>query len=538
VRNSPKLTVFSCTLLLCCNAAFAQGVSTDVEFIHPTFGAGAFTGVDVARNDEPMTVRAGLVAQYERLPVLIYNPDGYVIGAPVKNRAHVTLGTSVDLTETWAVHLAIPTAADWAGDPLDGVTGDGFGLGDMAVGARVSPVRVEAGQTAFSGGLATRLMLPIGRKEVFLGDRSVRVQIGLLASIALGPVEVATDLGALARQREETSRGFVAGSELLWGNALRVSLPKVTQSALYVQTLSRAGFANFLNQGGENAAEGIAGVQVDPNPEVRLDLGFGQGFTEGMGTTDYRVVGTVTLTRRPKTIEPVQAVVREPPPPLPPPPPVEILVDEPETGSEWEEGELARITANLDRIVIRDMLQFEVGNTTLLDASRPTLEAVAKILNDNASIGHLVIEGHASEDGDFNENYTLSLGRAEVIFREFLRAGLHPDRVSFRAMGEVEPLHLVNDTLTQDENDPLLARNRRVEFHIVYNYLDVMDIPERRNRGHREPWSGQPYKVIAPKMPVVKVSDDEKDKPIFEDEDEDIDFEDEDEDIEFDVRDE
>jgi hypothetical protein len=205
-------------------------------------------------------------------------------------------------------------------------------------------------------------------------------------------------------------------------------------------------------------------------------------------------------------------------------------------GDDWEEGELARITANLDRIVIRDMLQFEVGNTTLLDTSRPTLKAVAEILNDNASIGHLVVEGHASEDGDFTDNYALSLGRAEVIFREVLRAGVHPDRVSFRAMGEVEPLHLVSDDLSADENERLLARNRRVEFHIVYNYLDVMDIPERRNRGHREPWSGQPYDVIAPKMPVLEIPESEDDKPVFEDEDEDIDFDEDD--IEYDVRDE
>ena len=524
--------VLTCALLAS-PGALAQGVSTDIEFVRPTFGAGAYTAVDVAQSGEPMTARAGLVAQYQRVPVLLYNTDGFVIGAPVKNRAHMSLGGSLDLSKRFTVNALVPLASDWGGDPIDGVIGDGLGLGDLSAGARLSALAAEAGPALIRGGVSTQLLLPTGRKQAFLGDQSVRARLGLLASVELGPATLATDLGLLARQRLETDRGFVAGSELLWGSALAFELPEALRTAIVLQTLTRAGFANFLNQGGENAMEGIAGLQVAPTADLLLDVGFGQGFTEGMGTTDYRILAGVTFQRQPKADEPIETVVREPPPPQPPPPPIPVLEDPPAVEEDWEEGELARITENVDRIVIRDMLQFEAGTTTLLASSLPTLDAVGEILNDNASIGHLVIEGHASEDGDFGDNYTLSLGRAESVFRELLASGVHPDRVSFRGMGEVEPLRLTDASLSDEENERLAAANRRVEFHIVHNYLDVMEIPERRVRGHREPWSGQAYEVIAPRMPELPVPEPETDKPVFEEDDEEIDF---DEDTEYDVR--
>ncbi len=518
--------IITCALLAPGTRAQAQGVSTDVEFVRPSFGAGSFTGVDVARLDGPLTFRSGLVMQYERVPVLLYNPDGFVIAVPVKNRAHFNLGASLDINDLTTINLVVPMASDWGGDPIGGVAGNGFGLGDISVGLRLSPIQIESGGNAVRGGARAGVMMPTGRKQVFLGDKGIRGTIGLLASVEIGPVELATDLGLLGRTREETGRDLTTGSELVWGNALRVNLPEVTRTSINVQALTKSGFANFLNKGAENAVEGLFGVQVKATDFLSWDVGAGQGFTQGMGTTDYRFLTAITVRRTPNPEEKPEPIVREEPPPLPPPPPIETLVDEPEPEEEWDEGELARITADLDRIVIRDMLQFEVGRTILLEESRPTLEAVGAILNDNASVGHLVIEGHASEDGDYDANYELSLGRAEVVFRELLQVGVHPDRVSFRAMGEVEPLAMVDESLSDQENERQLARNRRVEFQIVHNYSDVLAIPDRRIKGHREPWSGQPYEVLRPKRPEIEVP------PV---DDSNHDFSEEAEDFEFDV---
>ena len=122
------------------------------------------------------------------------------------------------------------------------------------------------------------------------------------------------------------------------------------------------------------------------------------------------------------------------------------------------------------RIVIRDPIQFELGTAVILTESLPTLQAVADILVEHAEIGHLIIEGHASEEGTFEFNYDLSNLRARSMFKALIRAGVHPKRMSFRGMGEVEPVKLGSE---EDE----LSVNRRVEFHVLneagyQNYME------------------------------------------------------------------
>ena len=75
-------------------------------------------------------------------------------------------------------------------------------------------------------------------------------------------------------------------------------------------------------------------------------------------------------------------------------------------------------------------------------------------------IGHVVIEGHASEEGSHQYNYDLSNLRARAIFKALAEAGVHPDRMSHRGYGEALPKNL-------GEDEAALAENRRVEFHII-----------------------------------------------------------------------
>ena len=85
---------------------------------------------------------------------------------------------------------------------------------------------------------------------------------------------------------------------------------------------------------------------------------------------------------------------------------------------------------------------------------------VAKLINEDIQIGHLVIEGHASEEGSYGYNYDLSNLRARAIYRALVEAGVHPDRLSHRGYGEAIPIK-------SGEDEASLALNRRVEFHIV-----------------------------------------------------------------------
>src|SRR6185295_5328001 len=112
-------------------------------------------------------------------------------------------------------------------------------------------------------------------------------------------------------------------------------------------------------------------------------------------------------------------------------------------------------------------------------------------------IGHVVIEGHASEEGSYEYNYNLSNLRARSIYEELVKAGVHPKRMSTRGMGEVEPVALGSE-------EERLALNRRVDFHIVY-YIDSQDQAPHLQNQIVLPWNGE-NETVAPQdqLPVQK----------------------------------
>jgi hypothetical protein len=121
-------------------------------------------------------------------------------------------------------------------------------------------------------------------------------------------------------------------------------------------------------------------------------------------------------------------------------------------------------------------------------------------MNQNARLGHVVIEGHASEEGTYIYNYDLSIRRARSIWEEIIRSGVHPARLSYRGMGEVDPRKKGTD-------EAALAKNRRVDFHIIHRYSELDVLPEYPNN-IRLPWSGQPAQVKTPEDIERKMQED------------------------------
>lgn len=460
--------------------------SADIEFIRPTFGHGSFVGVDVPMTGGPLAFRYGLVTQYERAPLTLYNRVQEVYeGAIVTNRGAVSLGASLDLSERFSVNLMLPAAFNWGTQVLQ-FAADGFGVGDVAGGARVIVLKTR--RDLLNVGLRGGLVLPTGRQIAYMGESSVRGTVGAVAATNLGPLRLAGDAGLVLRQQLATAEDFTLGNEVTFGAGARYALPDATRLAFTAQAVSRAGLVNFLRGGAENSLEALAGVQVMPSRAVTVDLAAGRGLTEGYGTTDMRVLAAIVVEHIPKEAPPIIPPPDwQPPPPPPPPPP--IVEDEPEP--EWEEGEIAKVVQ--DKIVIRDMVEFRVDTNVLLEKSKPTLRAVADIINTEARIGHVVIEGHASQEGPYDHNYELSESRARAVFEFLLENGVHSSRMSYRGMGEVQPL-------VEGEDEESLQANRRVEFHIVRQYDDPEEMPDYAPRALL-PWSGVEVEVIQPEKP-------------------------------------
>ncbi len=467
-------------------AALAAGTSTDVELLHPTFGTGTVPGVDSPRQLGQGTLRVGLFLQYERDPLIVYS-YGQEHGAVISHRQTNVLGVSWEVHDRITLRGKLPLQFQWGSDVAQ-YSADGAGLGDAWLGA--TALAGQVGPVLFGGHLD--FGLPSGKKNAYMGEQYPRGVGGLLASSELGPFEFLADLSVMFRAPVDTEMDFVLGTELSFNTAVKYHLWP-GRVALHAGALTRGGVTYLFQGGAENSSELIGGAQYTISDSFVVDVGIGKGLADGYGTTEFRAFAGLTWVRvaPPKVVAPapVRIAVTE----LEDRPPIEdedpeFFIEEIDPVDEepvWEEQQLARITGK--QIEIRDPIQFEFNTANILPESFPTFDAIAEILNDNPQIVSVVIEGHASEEGTYEYNFELSNRRAGAVFQALIKAGVHPNRLAYRGMGEVEPK-------VAGADEASLAANRRVEFHIVRQLQPNEALPAYESQ-ILLPWSGEPILI-------------------------------------------
>ena len=484
------------TLGLCApSTVLAQGYSTDIELVRPTFSHKGLPGIDTPVMAAQPTMRTGFMAQYERDPVILYQfgqelgGDGN--GAVVKHRNAMTLGVSYDFSPAVSARFIVPTALH-AGSDIPELESDGFALEDISLGVRFRAYQVGG----FTLGARADFTAPTGTKESFHGEDGLRTGAGILAMFETGPLSVLFDTNAMTRTQLELAEDWNHSSQLAVNAGVRYwVLPD--RVAIWASEISRGGFSNFYKGGAENVVEVLGGVEYQPVNYLRLHLGGGSGVADGVGGTAQRILMSAKFVPIPPPrpdfiVEAEEEIATEPPP--------DVAIEEILTvEKKWKEGELARVED--EAIVIRDPIQFEFNTANILPESIPTLRFVAKLMNEYARLGHVVIEGHASEEGTFVYNYDLSIRRARSIWEEVISSGVHPARLSYRGMGEVVPRK-------QGSDEAALATNRRVDFHIIHRYSELDVLPEYPEN-IRLPWSGAPAKVKTPEDIEQKMREDE-----------------------------
>ena len=115
-------------------------------------------------------------------------------------------------------------------------------------------------------------------------------------------------------------------------------------------------------------------------------------------------------------------------------------------------------------IRIADKLFFETAGSQLKPTAISFLDRLGSVL---ASLPNLFnVQGHSDNrtinTEKYASNWELSGMRALQVARHFIdRSGVNPERVSFTGYSEYRPL-------VPNNSDARMARNRRVEIHILY----------------------------------------------------------------------
>jgi len=480
--------------------AAAAGYSADIELVRPWFSPDAAPGVDAPRMGEPGEFSGGVFLQYERDPLVIFE-ETLDRGAVVRSRQVAQVGASVGVTRSVSARVLLPVAYQW-GTEQPSLSAEGLGAGDLWLGARWT--LTERSRVAL--GVRGDAAIPTGAREAWLGEERARASGALLARLSAGGWSLLSDTGITGRSEVATDADFELGSELTSGLCLRYQLWP-DRASISAGLVSRAGVRHLGLGGAETASEALAGLTLRARSRLQVDLGVGRGVSDGYGTTSFRGIAGISV------MPAADAVVASPP---------RIRVDydglpdvalteespqspqsgEPDGAPGWAEGELARVEG--EQIVIRDPIRFEFATANILPESLPVLIEVARLMAADGRILHVLVEGHASDEGSYSYNYDLSNRRARSIFQELIRAGVHPERLSYRGMGEVQPL-----------GEQTLAVDRRVVFHIL-RVLGPDELAPVYSETAPLPWSGEEASFEPPQIPAPPAPPEIEPEPVFD----------------------
>ena len=470
----PRAALTVLSMLAFPSQAWALDRSLDTQLVQPSLLPGALLAVDTPRVPEESGIIGGAAWQMEHLPLEYFEntmPAGAAVAA--RNSLHLVaaypLNGRVMLGGRWSAALMDP-GVEPAVAPAHNLAS-----GDLGLFAKLVMIRGER----FAFGPRLDLWLPIGTDDSWVSERATRYAPTLLAEARLGQFRLHGSAGMMLRSELATDWDFGLGSEFMLG--LGAWMPVGDAWGGLVEASSRHGLDNFMRVGAENPVELKAGARYRTPGSLVVDLAAGTAISHGYGAADFRLLVGVTRMVPPPRKEP------EPEPIVVVAPPRRAVVDLDETLPDqktvtWEKDELAQV--HRGQIVIREPLQFELDTAVVLPDSLVILEAVARVLTEYPQIELLIIEGHASEEGSHQHNYELSNLRATAVYESLLTAGVRPERLSYRALGEIAPV-------APGEDEASLARSRRVEFHIVKvrDYLDVA--PDYGGDMITLPWNGE-----------------------------------------------
>ncbi len=114
-------------------------------------------------------------------------------------------------------------------------------------------------------------------------------------------------------------------------------------------------------------------------------------------------------------------------------------------------------------VVLQDIAYFKLNSAQLTNRAKMLLKSIAYLLKKKKKY-HVDIIGHADKlpilKGPYKNNLELSMARAVSVWKELIKYGIMPSRLSIQAEGDKFPL--------QPENTKeALKENRRVELIIT-----------------------------------------------------------------------
>lgn len=364
-----------------------------------------------------------------------------------------------------------------------------FSFGTVAVAQAQEATAEEDAAPSFGPGLQLSIKVEPGVAAALTDPQSamteagfrqaVKVLFGVSRYFAVGPSVAFTMLPTAATGDSGTSWGFGATARVerprdVPGGRMSAASPWADADLHYVRT-------GPLNRPGFDAAVGVA-FPLDESrkywfgPFARYSQ-IMQGDRAGYDNRDAKILSIglslevgPALSRKHREPVVAQEEVSTPAAVVPPAPSDrdgDTVADAddncPDVAGIVSNGGCPvyeKVIVKPDKLELEEKIAFKWNSANLEDASYPLLDEVAKALKDNPGF-KVQVEGHASSDGNYDYNQTLSERRAQAVLDYLTAHGVAADRVVSKGFGSDEP-NSTNTTVAGRES------NRRVEFIVSF----------------------------------------------------------------------
>ena len=144
-------------------------------------------------------------------------------------------------------------------------------------------------------------------------------------------------------------------------------------------------------------------------------------------------------------LDPAEHLALEPAPPILPPP-----------GAAEAQAPPAQAAAPIKQRIVLRGVNFDFNSADIRPEAVPVLDQGAEILAGNPGVD-VRVEGHTDSVGSPEYNRTLSIRRAEAVFRYLVNRGVDPERCHVEGFGATRPI-------ASNQTEEGRAQNRRVEL--------------------------------------------------------------------------
>jgi len=464
-------------ILAIARGASAQGVSLDTQQLHPSFAPGGWQQHPGARLDGSSLMRVGAVHQLELSPLLLKLPEGGMTDL-MPHRFTTTVGAFVDIKGRFGFQLSVPM---YGLDLADGESrAQRPAVGDVATQLLLPVLQQEHVALALTGQVA----FPTSTPEVWIGERGVRIGGGFALEAGVKRLSAMLALTVLSRMDIDTGMGVEVGDELRFQAGVGVALVPDRWS-LMLEWHNATAFAKGddpanaceVEQGlelpedyeesafyGINPMELRLGTRVYPAPWLRLDVAVGMRMNRSIGAPALRVLAGMSVIvpaprRTPKVKDEPEQVAEATEPEVDPLDDLSVNPDdEPSSGPHpLEDAPLC--------LALGAPILFEQGSDRLSAQAELALDLVVRRIHEDPEIAHVIVEGHASCEGEPESNFDLSLRRAVVAYRYLVNSGVSSRRLSYRGLGELlttDPLRA--EAPVEDDRRVLVCVPRQLDF--------------------------------------------------------------------------